>query len=431
MSEHSGDMKDLKDGGVQDEEGKRDVDEDRSVEVEVEVEEGSEGAKVGEDQSPLSMSSSSSKVSASSLPNIPQEQIHDQDKNEKQGPQAEHQQQTKPPSPQHTPSDPSYTTDSHSLMSVLDARRVKIKEILDGKSSSMHQLEVDLKAKSQKNREDRVSLARQLNEIHESHKAREQRRIEVERELGRIQRQNLVNDIMYRKQLQADHRSHLENIESNEVLLLQKLEAVDEERARRQAAKIASVQEVQDRFAPVLGLLQVDESEAKNRVERIAAQGTDNLDEALARELQKNISVKYQQKLDDSTEAKHKLTSERFEVEAQLRTRTERLHNLHEREDEAGTEVPFVYGQDTSESMDFKALMSLQPPRLSTTNRPGRILTQARSALAPHPPTKSSPKTTRYKNYSFKNTLKRAKAMDDTVKERVDLHQIRLEELQV
>ena len=64
-----------------------------------------------------------------------------------------------------------------------------------------------------------------------------------------------------------------------------------------------------------------------------------------------------------------------------------------------------------------------------------RLLAQARSALllparAP-PPAAATGTGTPFKNHSFKSTLQRAKAMDSTVQQRVDLHQIRLEELQV
>ena len=104
-------------------------------------------------------------------------------------------------------------------------------------------------------------------------------------------------------------------------------------------------------------------------------------------------------------------------------------------ESEAGTEVPFVYGQDPTEASEFKAHMSLHPrPRQDTVTNASLqsvLLTQAQKALAPQPPPRTEAKSKPYKNYSFKNTLKQAKAMDDTVKERVDLHQIRLEELKV
>lgn len=86
-------------------------------------------------------------------------------------------------------------------VSILQARREQIQDILHGRASSLHLQESNLKAKSQKNREDRIALARQLNEIHASHAAREKRRLEVEQELGRIQKQSMVNDVMFRKQV--------------------------------------------------------------------------------------------------------------------------------------------------------------------------------------------------------------------------------------
>ena len=333
----------------------------------------------------------------------------------------------------HIPTPPS----SKPSKTMLDARREKIKDILEGKTTSLHELQNELVDRSKKNREERVLLAKQLNEIHNSHKKRERHRIEVERELNRLQQQNLVNEIMHRKQAQADYRSHLQTIESDEMLLLRKLEALDEERARRQAAKIASVEEVHNRFAPVLDMLKVEESDGKKQLEQIASQGTDNLDVTLARELQKNISEMHKKKVEQSAETRQQLTSQRFEVEAEVRSRTEKLKHLKEHEAVMGGEVPYIYGQSDEEASRFKSQMTL-PQSIHNTTGEGRshaggdLLEQARNLLVTNSPQASvNQSKSAYKNYSFKNVLQKAKAMDITVQDRVSLCQVRLDELQV
>jgi hypothetical protein len=366
-------------------------------------------------------------------------------------------------------------------VAVLEARRDQIKHILSGNSSDLHQQDEDLKARRVQNREARVVLARQLNALHSSHQAREQRRVEVERELSGLQKQSLVSDIMFRKQVQADHRAQLESIESSELLLLHKLEAIDQERARRQAVKLASVQETHARFSPVLDLLGEDRDRAIERIEQLAARDTDSLDAALARELQSKLASAYRDWLEGSVVARRGLIRERFEVEAELQTRTTSLKHLPLLQARAGSEVPLVCGQDQQETERFEALMRTpkQPHhkdqqedqdkqddgslgitsgtrgtatdtttagKLTHDKAEASLLDKALSMDWYHTDTAEPSRgdshgdssgavagagADPYKNYSFKNTLQKARAMDSSVQESVELHNIRLKELQV